>query len=460
VVNKPDKARYQLNAPSKLDRPNEGDVEMIDPRLVATAEVKVTHLAVQLFPYVESSAQIDVEYIGQGSYNRVIGLTINASEPHRDSGIALCSLMKLFSNSAKSKEYVVRIPINYETNKEDLADELLRDIAVLQVVAPRLSIPIPVVVEYDTTSNNVLDDPYVIQTRLRGSSLRTLWNDLNCRQRVCAIKQITKITEKIAAVTTSTAGFISVDNFKFPSTSHIEIVQFPVPSHKLGPESKFTKPRWGPAVPQTPLEWIVEQCERWCEYEEIVSDTDNRELWWQLVCIARSLERKGWLGETFHLIHNDLFARNLMAVVKDAATVEITGVVDWDFAFFGPKFMALRAPFYAWTENRLNCESNEQYVNDQPAGRTNRAVRQAYRDAASQEYVTFAFAPCAILARRMFQVVTKGMLNRVRKDDAASIARDWNALYPSDMIYQPFHPDESSQQSCVDVVNCFEKVAI
>jgi aminoglycoside phosphotransferase (APT) family kinase protein len=401
-----------------------------------------------------------VEYIGHGSYNCVIGVTIKASEPRRDSGIALGSLMKLFSNSVKLKEYVVRIPINYEKSKEDLADELLRDVAVLQVVAPRLSVPIPIVVEYDMTSNNVLVDPYVIQTRLRGSSLQTFWDDLNCRQRVSAIKQITKITEKIAAVTASTAGFISVDNLKFPSTSHIENAQFPVPLHKLGLDSKFTKPRWGPAAPQTPLEWITEQCERWCEYEEIVSDTDNRERWWQLVCIARSLERKGWLGETFHLVHNDLFARNLMAVVKDAATVEITGVVDWDFAFFGPKFMALRAPTFAWMEDRLNCESNEQHANYQPEGRTNRAVRHAYCDAASHEYVTFAFAPEAILARRMFQVVTKGMLNRVRMDESASIARDWNALYPSDMIYRPFHPDEGSQQSCVDAVNCFEKVGL
>lgn len=429
-------------------------MKMIDPWWIAATEVKVTHLASQLFPYVESSAQLEVAYLGTGSYNRVIGLTVKGYTPLRYSGNVLSNLRRLFSNS-KPKEYVVRIPYNYE---DELAEELLYDIAILQVVAPRLSVPIPTVVDYDTTSDNVLDSPYLLQTRMRGSCLQLIWNDMNCRQRVSAIKQITAITEKISAVTSPIAGRISADNVHFPSTSHIEISQFPVPNCTVGPNDEFKKPKYGPAKAQTPLEWIVEQCERFSEYEEIVTDGGNRELWWQLICIAQCLERKGWLGDKFYLSHNDLFARNIMAVIKDVATVEITGVIDWDMATFSPRFMALRAPFHMWADDPHLYEDDENRIHEEPARRTDRAVKQAYCDAASDEYRRFAFAPEAILARRMFEVLTNGML--ARKEETASIVRAWNALYPSDLIYQPIHPDESLWQICSDEVNSLRAVAV
>ena len=52
--------------------------------------------------------------------------------------------------------------------------------------------------------------------------------------------------------------------------------------------------------------------------------------------------------ERFHLIHGDLFPRNILVRPTSSVSVEITGVIDWDMAHFGPKFMATAPPLFFW----------------------------------------------------------------------------------------------------------------
>jgi hypothetical protein len=242
--------------------------------------------------------------------------------------------------------------------------------------------------------------------------------------------QITEIIEKIASVTGQAGGRISTENLDFPSSSNIDIENFPVPG-RLDPVAiGFDKPKTFPATHQTPYDWMVEQCLRWNEYEQLTNEGNNEILWRQLINMIRTLQRRGWLCDSFHLVHSDLYPRNFMAVMNGDA-IEISGVVDWDDAILAPKFMALRSPFWAW--------AGEQYEEDalaEPASIVGIIAKNAFCEAASSEFKRFAFSTQAILARQLFDFLHSGILTESAREDAVGVLGDWDRFFPSDQVQQ------------------------
>ncbi|RMZ66847.1 phosphotransferase enzyme family [Pyrenophora seminiperda CCB06] len=382
-------------------------------------KLQVLQLISDLFPGAETEREPEINMIGQGSFNVVIGVTLKGPESAHKSGSTIgCRLAKLFTREPLRK-FALRLPLDNSG--------IERDVVTLQVISSHLSIPVPKIIKYDLETANAVGKRFTLQTRLAGEPLHALWAKLNRPQRLSAVQQITKVTEKIACCTSLAAGFISGRNIDcYSSVIHLD--QFMVPTESEGSRRpQFPQPTTQPAPKQTPHEFLMDLCRRWLAYEATFGhDHHSRPLWQELMSLIDALAQGGWLGDRFHLVHGDLFARNILAAITSSTTVKITGVVDWDMACFAPKFMALRAPFWAWVGD----ERDEDGAPYEPFGMEGRMLKNAFRSAASREYINFGLSAESVVARKLFKVVSGGMMCQGNRDLAIQLLHQWRMLHP------------------------------
>lgn len=114
----------------------------------------------------------------------------------------------------------------------------------------------------------------------------------------------------------------------------------------------------------------------------------------------------------------------------------VTGVIDWDTAIIAPEFVAYRAPFWLWTPVDMASadEDDESVANVELATDEDRILKQVFLDNASDKYKLFAFAPEAMLARRMFSILQKGMPGTWNYDEAKAVVKEWDKLHPEDNV--------------------------
>jgi hypothetical protein len=305
------------------------------------------------------------------------------------------------------------------------------EVARLNVARKLLSLPIPRVVKYDLSGDNVIEKPYMIQTRLPGQNLSQIGEDLNLEQWKCIAKRVTGIVSSIAACTSHTAGDIGVGNPQHSDSSDFLLEKYGVPG--CGSQTpNFTKPNTWPAMPQEPLAMMLEQCERWREYQTLTGFCFEK-IWNGFVAISTALHKRGFLDGPFALVHGDLYQYNLLAEIQDESTADITGVIDWDFATFAPKFMAYRAPFWLWQNDDIY-ESGDCYdenlANMTPTTDLERELKRVFEENASDEFKYYAFAKEAILARRMFKILKEGMFSTQAIEECKVVIGEWKELHP------------------------------
>ncbi|KAF2636568.1 hypothetical protein P280DRAFT_408757 [Massarina eburnea CBS 473.64] len=386
-----------------------------------TFQTKVAELATDIFP---EGSKIDVERMKGGSFNRVVGLTVSRPKTKNKfitKWLLGCLGMRTSTKYNEPQKYILRIP-RFNTKS------LEREVAVLKVVAEKLSLPIPQVVKYDISKENALGKPYMVQSRLFGDNLAKIGDTLNMEQWKCVANRITEITAEIAELTSTSAGEIALGNLNHPSDHEVEIEKFGVPH-------RGTTSDIGPEHQQNALLFLLEQCERWRKYQNSKGFCWEH-IWDGFADISRSLQKRGFLDGAFSLVHGDLKGYNLLVNVKDASTVQVTGVIDWDFASFAPKFMAYRAPFWLWNAEDMDSydEDNEENANVSPEGETQKELKRVFENAASDEFKKFAFQPEAMLARRMFEILKKGMFSSGAVEEAEAILEEWKDLFPEDDI--------------------------
>jgi aminoglycoside phosphotransferase (APT) family kinase protein len=378
-----------------------------------------------------------------GTYNRVIGVTI-ASYPKK---FGLHSFLTCFLGVRKKKSvakfdsYIVRIPrMSFSGDDSDthMAKKMKHEVSILEAVGSRLPLPIPKVFSYDLTTTNMCERPYMIQTRLPGRNLGLdLWNHLNMQQKQCIAKHVTNLASIIASVE-GPAGDISSENLSQSSTSPICVNTFCAPAYDDQPTCK-------PALARKPIDHLLEQCERWRAWERSTGFCFE-EVWDGFETISRALEMRGFLDGPCVLVHGDLKPYNLLAEVRNETEVDITGVIDWDSAIIAPEFMAYRAPFWLWTPEDMDSDKeDEECVADvEPVTDEDRMLKQVFLDNASEKYKLYAFAPEAMLARRMFFILRESLRSDWEFEEAKSVIREWIELHPEDGV-QPVPSDTDSE---------------
>jgi hypothetical protein len=358
-----------------------------------------------------------IERMKGGTYNRVVGVSVRVPKLKRTctswAHKFVCALLRKPARQVPDS-YVVRIP------RHD-GEELQQQVATLKAVGSRLDLPIPEVVSYDLSSDNILEKPYMIQKRLPGKPVYQILQSLNLEQKKCLTRRLTKLVSRIATVQAA-PGDISVDNLTSPCDDTVRTNKFPLPRKEVIPSTL-----------QTSIDHLLEQCERWREFQT-ANGYCFENIWNGFVAISKSLEARGFLDGPCILVHGDFREYNLLAQVHSTTQVEITGIMDWDEALFAPIFMAYRAPFWLWTPEDSSSDTFEDEKNalSEPTAIEDQELKRVFLETASDDYKRFALAPEAILARRMYFLLRKGIFGPWNGQEAHAVISEWHDLHPED----------------------------
>ncbi|KAF3001268.1 hypothetical protein E8E13_003877 [Curvularia kusanoi] len=366
---------------------------------------KASLLLMELLPDIERTDGLQmVEFVGSGSYHDVIGF----KNPHQEAFIKDTN-----SPVIEQGDYVLRISRPY---LDDTEEDMQNDISILLGLAGKIGVTIPRVVTYDTGKKNPLDAAYTVETRIPGRSLRQSIDDgINGTQCIDLVKQVTSLVDKLAAVTAPYAArIVSPSNATanmtlYPSGIPIKMLDFPFDTQDLED-----------LHPRSPLIFMLTLLDLWTTWEKTQHPLeDNSATWAKIKGILYALMCLDLLGTTFHLVHGDLAARNILVKVADCNRAHITGVVDWDFACFAPAFCAFQAPLEMWEgdEERAVKTCKERIV-------------EAFKETASKEYVRYAFSKQAKVARKIWRVLNQGMIGKERLRYATEAIREWEQLPP------------------------------
>ena len=79
-------------------------------------------------------------------------------------------------------------------------------------------------------------------------------------------------------------------------------------------------------------------------------------------------------------------------------------------------------------------EDEECVADVEPVTDEDRMLKQVFLDNASEKYKLYAFAPEAMLARRMFFILRESLRSDWEFEEAKSVIREWNELHPEDGV--------------------------
>jgi hypothetical protein len=346
----------------------------------------------------ENPEDLQVKYIGRGSYHKVVGFKMPDGTDH---------------DFFEGGEYVVRIQ---SQSRADQNTDMEADVAILDGLAGNIDVPISRVSTFDTETMNPLGAAYTVATRLPGSTLESIAEDefTSTEQECSMVEQVTYIVEKLASITAPYPGLITsthgmgLDETLCPSGIPMMMFDFPFDTFPL---TTLAYP--------SPLTFMLALVNQWITYEAagLPSEHINFATWMKIKVIIHALSDHDILGSTFHLVHGDLAARNILGTVIDDSTIEITGVVDWDFASFAPAFCAYRAPLYKWSGGKDDAE--EWCVPEE---------LDAFKAVASPEYQKYAFSDEAVIARKVWALLREGMVGEYRRIYARQIVQEWETL--------------------------------
>lgn len=430
IYNGPTLVRYQSDnmGNSNNDLDSAYQPALTDEEFFLANKSNILQFCIGKFPDCTPD-RIRIGYMKGGSYNRVIALNILLPSPPKCTDDWVAAWLPNPRGMQKEeawKRLIIRIP-----RFSLLGYGIGYDIAVLQFARSRLSGPVARLLSFDLSADNALNNPYTIQERLRGHNLDEIITTLNLGQLKCLVRQLVSSLEEMRGITSTSAGVLRPRDKDTSATIHLD--KFMVPPRRKIEYHDFPKPPNSPMTPQTTLELLVEQCNRFKEHE-IETDGWAMPVWEDFLKIACSMHAHGFIPDTelFYLCHMDLMARNILVEIVDDSTVNISGLLDWDadYACFCPKFVAFRAPFWLWLPDGAN-DNDETVASIEPVDLKHRELKSLFEELADKEWKRYSYEPEFVLARRMFKCLKNGLFSNAMYEEAEEIIEQWNLLHPT-----------------------------
>ncbi|KAK3173747.1 hypothetical protein OEA41_007079 [Lepraria neglecta] len=295
-----------------------------------------------------SPNEFHIERLKGGTFHRIIGITI-----------------KLSSHS--TEQLLLSVPRDDDSHAD-------REVAIVNFVRQYPSIPVPEIKAFDCAEDNLLNRPYVIPSRIPGHDLQSLEYSrptLTHQQKCSVARDFGEILRSLQYIQSPTPGRIDV------SASDDTPQVFAVKPFEVGQRSKDgdstkldldgeSSAKTAPKYDDT-LGFFVSQFDRWRVSEE-PGDLGDK----YLDCIsnvARQMDDMGFLGDDgYWLCHLDLHSapRNVMVDIQPEGSAAISGILDWDSAVFGPKFVGCAPPMWLWAWNSEGDEDEREADNTSP----------------------------------------------------------------------------------------------
>lgn len=258
----------------------------------------------------------------------------------------------LSSTIDADQQYILRVPVCPDFRESDGKCEAIEnDAAVLAILNGKL--PVPRVTAYSTTKENALNTPYAVQTKLPGSSLDDLYEEMDQPQKLSITDQYVELMAKIESIKFPEAGTFTASghlpetghNFQFGEDPSVSI--FNKGEDELVREEKTIQARAGPDLKSL----LYSHVNGWIQSDR--KNDDFRPLTLQgykdLIAMLDDLDRQEAFEEKYPIVlhHWDLEPRNIMVSNEDGIW-KITGVIDWDDALALPRPLARRPPDWIW----------------------------------------------------------------------------------------------------------------
>ena len=276
----------------------------------------------------------------------------------------------VYALSSHSQKYVLRVPQCPQLRESDgLCEEMMHEIAILELLQYKL--PVSRVKAYDLSENNVLEKPFMIQTRIEGVPLCEVYQTMHCRDKWAIINQFVDLMARTEGVCFPRAGNLkSKGDLPLPKssdyisniTTDIELFDSRTPSQE--PESDVTRlvDRQGSKV-QSLMRSLLEG---WIERDRAaiiarlerqgipIEEAEEMSLliprFQSLLTILQEMEaEKIFKDEPYPIVlhHWDLEPRNIM-VENSTGEWKISGIIDWDGAEAVPLPLARKPPTWMW----------------------------------------------------------------------------------------------------------------
>ena len=255
------------------------------------------------------------------------------------------------------EQYILRVPVYPDLREDDGACIAIEnDAAVLGYLADNFAVAR--VKAYSIYSENALDAPYTIQTKLSGQSLDHIYKDLTYEEKLRIIDQHVELLAKLESTTFSTAGTFTAPPTQNPGN---DLSQTPTPIIEVfcedDNEDDMADPldkcdleeHAGPDVKSflsSHLRRLIDKEVRAGSHwvEDIVPS------YRQLLIILDELETEGAFKDgPFPIVlhHWDLEPRNIM-VENSSGVWRFCGVIDWDDTLALSRPLARRASDWIW----------------------------------------------------------------------------------------------------------------
>ena len=372
-----------------------------------------------------SEKEFVIERLAGGTYNRVVGISV------KDTGVGVPHHLILRAPRPNMAAY----------------GHIEREVAILRYVRRHTTLPVADVLSFDVTTNNPLQSGYVVQSRLPGVSLQSVWDKLTHDQRCTVAQEVGKIILALQAVKCSTPGIIEASSaddgaqklivrpFDIKSP-HDDDWKSKIPVHKTEEATENTA--------LTSLGWFGTQFGRWLA-DELLRNPGQILYWdyqFQFVEVAKRMDSLGILGDGQNcLYHFDLEARNIMVQILPNGSLTISGIVDWDSAVFAPTFVSCVPPCWLWTDQVLYDENGNDMFS--PPSTQEHEIKEAFEEIVGFDWEWFAYREEYRLARELFHFAQHGLPDDMAASRAQKFLKEWAVLY--DSLTNPKKDEESSK---------------
>lgn len=354
----------------------------------------------------------------------------------------------LISDQDPAEQYILRVANNaYIPDPDGHCKAIENDVVLLNYLHNKL--PVPRVTAYCSTRENVLEQPYTVQTRIPGTSLNHLWGKIDYTDKYAIVDQYLDLLVQLDSIILPVAGTFVISaamptaRSDFYPTADPTVRVFDKRSPGPNQDGGKIKEQAGSDIKSLFTSLLNMYID-----EEVENNIDQyahsmTPLYRQLLLMLEDMESEGFFADQPHPItlhHWDLEPGNLMVEKASDGAWRICGVIDWDDAIAVPRPLARKSPVWIWhfpDEEPEGFRDDDQFSDPELSEEDKRL--KAYFDTKIEEllpgYGQDAYGRGRWL-RRIWSFARQGVYREYERDFVEQLVNDW-AARPRAFVRQP-----------------------
>jgi len=267
----------------------------------------------------------DIEVMEDGQKSTVVGFAIQ-KERHR---------------------YTLRIPCLEGKDSTSNAQEIKNQVAVLLHLAPLL--PVASIVAYDSSPNNVIGRPYLIQERLSGQNANEVYDKLSIEERIQVVKAVADVVLKMKDIEFPGAGRLAASgNMAEKALNPTSVPIAIAPFHCGGLSTNEVLPEQ--RQPVSVLSLITTALDLRADHHGKETNSFYLKMFSDVRKIAEKMDFNGFFDakdQKCMLCYSEFDRGNVLLDKQDGKWV-VSGISGWDKAMSLPQTLAATPPSWLW----------------------------------------------------------------------------------------------------------------